>query len=191
MFNSKFNRETFGRYFPVLALEESLRSEWSERLPFKKDLSLTEYLGVIEQISEDDTKESISANKEKINRIYGRIADSFDFSENSSDFTLVQNWGQSHKILSKEGRFETPHSLYLLSSKLSGVELDNQVYHAKYLENDRFASFMIALGVNMVVDYREDIENAKHNPDINHIFARKEDFLTSVAVGDYFTKNTW
>lgn len=191
LINTKFNRETFGRYFPVLALEESLRSEWSERLPFKKDLSLTEYLGVIEQISEDDTKESISANKEKINRIYGRIADSFDFSENSSDFTLVQNWGQSHKILSKEGRFETPHSLYLLSSKLSGVELDNQVYHAKYLENDRFASFMIALGVNMVVDYREDIENAKHNPDINHIFARKEDFLTSVAVGDSFTKNTW
>ena len=40
---------------------------------------MTEYLGVIERISEDDTKEDISANKEKINRIYERIADTFDF----------------------------------------------------------------------------------------------------------------
>ena len=191
LINTEFNRETFGCYFPVFALEETLRRDWAERLPFKKDLSLTEYLGVIERISEDDTKEDISANKEKIDRIYERIADSFDFSEGSSDYALVRNWGQSHKILSKEGRFEFPHSLYLLSSKLSGVELDNQVFHAKYLENDRFESFMIALGVNMVADYRECIENGEYKPDINHIFARKEDFLTSIAVGDSFTKNAW
>lgn len=191
LMNTEFNRETFGCYFPVFALEETLRRDWAERLPFKKDLSLTEYLGVIERISKDDTKEDISANKEKINRIYERIADSFDFSEGNSDYALVRNWGRSHKILSKEGRFEFPHSLYLLSSKLSGVELDNQVFHAKYLENDRFESFMIALGVNMVADYRECIENGEYKPDINHIFARKEDFLTSIAVGDSFTKNSW
>lgn len=190
--NTKFNRETFGHYFPVLALEGPLRSEWAERLPFKKELSLTEYLGVIDRISGDDTKEDISANKEKINRIYERIADSFDFSEGSSDYALVQNWGRSHKILSKEGNFEFPHSLYLLSLNLSGVELDNQVFHAKYLENDRFAAFMTALGVNMITDYRvEGIEDGKYKPDINHKFVRKEDFFTSIAVGDSFTKDTW
>ena len=96
-----------------------------ELFPFKKELSLTEYLKVIERISEDDTKEEISANKEKINRLYERIADSYDFSVGNSNFTLVQNWGRTHKILSKEGKFESPNSLYLLSSSLSGVELDN------------------------------------------------------------------
>ena len=192
LMNTESNRETFGRYFPVLALEGPLGRDWAERLLFKKELSLTEYLGVIERISEDDTKEDISANKEKINRIYERIADTFDFSEGSSDYALVQNWGRSHKILSKEGHFEFPHSLYMLSSKLLGVELDNQAFHAKYLENDRFAAFITALGVNMITDYRiEGIEDGEHKPDINPIFARKEDFLTSIAVGDSFTKDTW
>ena len=193
LINTKFNRETFGCYFPVLALEEPLRRDWVERLPFKKELSLTEYLGVIERISEDDTKEDISVNKEKINQIYECIADSFDFSEGSSDYALVQNWGRSHKILSKEGNFEFPNSLYLLSSNLSGVELDNQAFHAKYLENERFASFMIALGVNMITDYRvEGIKDVKYKPDINNMFVQKEDFLTSIAVGDSFTKdNIW
>lgn len=192
LINTEFNKETFGRYFPVLALAEPLRSEWTERLPFKKELSLTEYLRVIERISEDDTKEDISANKEKINRIYERIADSFDFSEGSSDYALAQNWGRSRKILSKEGKFESPNSLYLLSSSLSGVELDNQVFHAKYLENERFESFMIAIGVNMITNYRvEGIEDGEHMPDINNMFVRKEGFLTSIAAGDSFTENTW
>lgn len=35
------------------------------KIAIKKELSLTEYLKVIERISEDDTKEEISANKEK------------------------------------------------------------------------------------------------------------------------------
>lgn len=192
LINTEFNRDTFGCYFPVLALEEPLRKDWVERLPFKKELSLTEYLGVIERISEDDTKEDISVNKEKINKIYERIADSFDFSEGSSDYALVQNWGRSHKILSKEGNFEFPNSLYLLSSNLSGVELDNQAFHAKYLENERFTSFMIALGVNMITDYRvEGIKDGKYKPDINNMFVQKEDFLTSIAVGDSFTKDIW
>ena len=137
-------------------------------------------------------EDNITVNRNRINRIYERIADSFDFSEGSSNYALVQNWGQSHKILSKEGNFEFPNSLYLLSANLSGVELDNQAFHAKYLENERFASFMIALGVNMITDYRvEGIEDGKYKPDINNIFVRKEDFLTSIAVGDSFTKDTW
>ena len=192
LLNTKSNRDTFGRYFPVLAIEKPIRSEWEEMLPFKQKLSLSEYLEVIERISNDNTKEDISANKEKINRIYERIADSFDFSESSSDYSLVQTWGQNHKILSKEGKFESPNSLYLLSSNLSGVELANQVFHAKYLENGRFASFMTALGVNMITDYRvEGIEKGKHRPNINNIFVRKEDFLTSITVDDSLTENTW
>lgn len=192
LINTEYNKETFGGYFPVLALEKPLRSEWTERLPFKKELSLTEYLKVIERISEDDTKEEISANKEKINRLYERIADSYDFSVGNSNFTLVQNWGRTHKILSKEGKFESPNSLYLLSSSLSGVELDNQVFHAKHLENERFVSFMIALGVNMITNYSvEGIEDGEYMSDINNMFVQKEDFLTSVAFGESFTESTW
>lgn len=37
LINTEYNKETFGGYFPVLALEKPLRSEWTERLPFKKN----------------------------------------------------------------------------------------------------------------------------------------------------------
>lgn len=184
------NYQLYGNYLPTLDIKTKIDNSWLNILDFKTQLSLSDYLSVLSQISLDE--ESIKINRNRINSIYERIADSFDFSEDSSDYALVRNWGQSHKILSKKGRFELPHSLYLLSSKLSGVELDNQVFHAKYLENDRFAAFMTALGVNMITDYRvEGIEDGKYKPDINHIFVRKEDFLTSIAVGDSFTKDTW
>lgn len=184
------NYQLYGNYLPTLDIKTKIDNSWLNILDFKTQLSLSDYLSVLSQISLDE--ESIKINRNRINSIYERIADSFDFSEDSSDYALVRNWGQSHKILSKEGRFELPHSLYLLSSKLSGVELDNQVFHAKYLENDRFAAFMTALGVNMITDYRvEGIEDGKYKPDTNHIFVRKEDFLTSIAVGDSFTKDTW
>lgn len=184
------NYQLYGNYLPTLDIKTKIDNSWLNILDFKTQLSLSDYLSVLSQISLDE--ESIKINRNRINSIYERIADSFDFSEDSSDYALVRNWGQSHKILSKEGRFELPHSLYLLSSKLSGVELDNQVFHAKYLENDRFAAFMTALGVNMITDYRvEGIEDGKYKPDINHIFVRKEDFLASIAVGDSFTKDTW
>ena len=147
---------------------------------------------VLEKISEDTSKEDISANKDKINRIYEHISDTFDFSaDNTADYILAQQWGQSHKILSKEGYFEFPKSLNLLSSRLSGVELSNQVFHAKHLENERFASFLMAIGVNMISKYREELNGVKHLPEINTMFIRKVDFLTSISTGNSFTENTW
>lgn len=183
------NYQLYAHYLPTLDIETEIDSSWSNILDFKTKLSLSDYLSVLSQISLDEGNMTI--NRNRINRIYERIADSFDFSEGSPDFTLVQNWGRTHKILSKEGKFESPNSLYLLSSSLSGVALDNQVFHASYLKNERFASFMMALGVNMIDDYRVGIENGEYKPDIINIFVRKEDFLTSIAVGDSFTKDTW
>lgn len=192
LINSKYNKEVFGHYFPVLAIYEPLENEWVNKLPFKKELSLSEYLMVLEKISEDTSKEDISANKDKINRIYEHISDTFDFSaDNTADYILAQQWGQSHKILSKEGYFEFPKSLNLLSSRLSGVELSNQVFHAKHLENERFASFLMAIGVNMISKYREELNGVKHLPEINTMFIRKVDFLTSISTGNSFTENTW
>ena len=184
------NYQLYGHYLPTLDIETQIDNSWFNILDFKTKLTLSDYLSVLSQISQD--KENMTINKNRVNSIYERIADSFDFSEGSSDFILVQSWGKSHRILSKEGQFELPNSLYLLSSNLSGVELDNQAYHAKYLENDRFASFMIALGVNMITDYHvEGIEDGTYISDINNMFVQKEDFLTSVAVGDSFTEDTW
>lgn len=184
------NFQLYGNYLPTLDIENKIDSSWFNILKFKTLLTLSDYLSVLYQISLD--KDNITINRNRINRIYERIADSFDFSVGSSDFALVQNWGRTHKILSKEGKFELPNSLYLLSSNLSEVELDNQVFHAKHLENERFVSFMIALGVNMITNYSvEGIKDGEYMSDINNMFVQKEDFLTSVAFGESFTESTW
>lgn len=179
-----------GHYLPMLDIESKIDSSWYEIINFKTQLNLSDYLIVLSRISQDQDNKTI--NKNRINLIYERVSDSFDFSEGSSDFMLAKNWGESHNILSKEGAFEAPKSLYLLSSSLSGVELENQVFHGKHLENDRFASFMIALGVNMITNHHvEGLENSKRVSEINEKWTRKVDFFTSIAAGDSFTENTW
>lgn len=191
--NTKSNLDTFGEYYPVIKINGAICEEWSEKLPFKKDLSLSEYLEILNKISNDSIKEKIVANKEKINRIYERIADTWkDFSEGTSEYTIVHNWGEGHKILSKEGTFESPSSLYYLSSRLSGVDIDNQVFHANYLKNERFESFMTAMGVNIITNHRvEGLDNATLDDDIKRSLKRKIDFLTVVAAGNTFTQESW
>ena len=39
----------------------------------------------------------------------------------SSNYIQLQNWGKTHKILSKDGEFESPSSLYLLATHLLGI----------------------------------------------------------------------
>lgn len=192
LINSHSNKETFGSYYPVLAIDEPLGNEWVESLQFKNELSLSEYLEVLDRMSKIDTKDEIIANKERLNRIYEHISDSFDFSKENSNFSLVQNWGKDHKILSKEGLFKYPKSLYLLSSRLLGVELEHQVFHGRHLDNERFASFAKAVGVNMITDYRvEGLNNAVLDLSIIDKFICIEDFLTCIAIADSCAEQTW
>lgn len=188
--NTDSNLNTFGNLYPILDIEGSINSEWLKRLPFKKDLSLSEYLDVLEVIS--DNLGCVSTNKDKVNRIYERIADTWDFSPKTSEYSIVRNWGESHKLLSKEGSFESPSSLYLLSSRLSGVNIDKQVFHGKHLENERFVSFMKAMGVNLISDHRvEGLDNACLNNQITDELKNKLDFLTSISTGNSFTEDSW
>lgn len=191
--NTDSNINTFGKYFPVLAINGKIDDSWNSVISFKKDLSITDYLQVLERISNDDSKEKIAENKEKIYRIYDRIADGgYDFSIGSYDFNLLRDWGRTHKLLSKELVFEKPSNLYLLSSRITGVNIENQVFHQKYQENDRFAAMMIAFGVNMISDHRvEGLDEASEQPEVRKIIEDKIDFLTVITTGDPFTADNW
>lgn len=185
------NIETFSSYYPVCSVE--ITSNWNDILSFKKDLTIQDYLDILERISEDDSSEKISENKERILRIYDRIYDSIcDFSDSSSEINKLRNWGKSHTLLSKELKFEKPQNLCLLSSRISGVNISNQAYHQKYQENDRFAAMMIALGVNMISDHRvEGLDDAIEKPDIKNKIQGKVDFLTVISTSESFTEESW
>ena len=121
------NFQLCGHYLPTLDLDCKIHIDWLEIINFKTQLNLTDYLTILSAISQEQniTKE----NKDRINLIYERMSDNWDFSRDSSNYIQLQNWGKTHKLLSKEGVFEYPSSLYLLLSHLSGIELNNQVYH--------------------------------------------------------------
>lgn len=191
LINSDTNVKVFGKYYPVLAISKPIRNTWVEKLTFKQNLTLSDYLIVLDRISQDDIEKAAS-NKDRINRIYELMSDNWDFTPNSTDYIQLQNWGKTHKLLSKEGQFEYPSSLYLLSSHLSGVDLNNQVYHSKHLENSRFALMMEALGVNIITDHRVDgLEDAIIDYDVTNMLLHKCDFLTAVVGNDAFTEETW
>ena len=94
--------------------------------------------------------------------------------------------------LAKDGEFECPSSLYLLATHLSGIELNNQVYHGKHLENSRFASMMEALGVSIIADHQVNgLDDAIIDRDITNKLLLKSEFLTTIAGNDTFTIETW
>lgn len=184
------NFQLCGHYLPTLNLDCKIHLDWLEITNFKTQLELTDYLTILSAISQEQN--TIKENRERINRIYEQMSDNWDFSPNSTDYIQLQNWGKNHKLLSKEGQFEYPSSLYLLSSHLSGVDLNNQVYHSKHLENSRFASMMEALGVNIITDHRVNgLEDAIIDYDVTNMLLHKCDFLTAVVGNDAFTKETW
>lgn len=190
--NTESNISIFGKYFPVLAVNTKIDSSWLPILPFKKSLALTDYLTVLYKISLDDSKEEISNNLERIWKILNRIADEFNLSEGCSDFNILRNWGKTHRILSADKKFEFPCDLCLISSRLSGVELDNQVYHRKNQVSDRFASLMTALGVNIITDHKvEGLEEAAAQDSVKTSLMDRVEFFTALTTDGIISKQNW
>lgn len=186
------NLRLVGCYYPMLFSKGSIDSSWLSYLNLKKNLSLTDYLDVLDRISGDDSKEKIAENKERICRIYERISDGgFDFSEGSYNFNLLRNWGRVHKLLSRELNFVEPTKLCLLSSRISGVNIENQIFYP-WLKNDRFAAMMIAFGVNMISDHRvEGLDEASEMPEVRKKIENKIDFLTVISTSERFSVDSW
>ena len=187
------NINLVGGYLPMLYVQGTIDSSWFSYLDLKQELVLDDYLKILAKIAEDSSNDQIRENLERICRIYERIADGgYDFREGSSDYMILRQWGKTHKILSSERKFEFPCNLCLISSRLSGVELDNTVYHRKSLENDRFASLMITLGVNMITDHRvEGLEDAVSQDSVKESLLNKKEFLAALTLNGETSKQKW
>lgn len=190
---TEYNKAIAGEYYPILNINGSIDNSWLSLLSFKSTLSLIDLLNILEKISLDNSSEKIRTNLDRISEIYNRIADGgYNFTVGSSDFNTLRSWGKTHKILSADKKFEYPCDLCLISSRLSGVELDNQVYHRKNQENNRFADLMIALGVNMINDHRvEGLDDAIPQNSIKEELQKKLDFFTALSLGDKYTLSDW
>jgi hypothetical protein len=190
--NTKEFRNLCGEYFPVLDIQGDIHQSWYNTLNFKDGLTLSDCLIILERISDEIDRSCFVENKRRINYVYEKISSDFDCS-NKDNFKILNTWGETHQILSKDGRFESPSRLYLLSSKLSRVDIENQVYHEKSLENNRFASMMTAMGVRFINDYTVDCSESEAIKDESIVTAlvEKTDFLTAITTSESFDNNSW
>lgn len=162
--NTDENKDMCGPYYPVLDVETSIDPSWKKYMVFKPSLSLSKCLTILEKISYDRDVETIAANKERISRLYAYIADNFCNHISSEDNTLLARWGRGHKILSKDDRFIAPSELVFVSEDLGKIDdVENQIYRGKYVgnRNDRFVTFLKAVGVKFIDKYEPVFEGAR------------------------------
>lgn len=162
--NTDENKDMCGPYYPVLDVETSIDPSWKKYMVFKPSLSLSECLTILEKISYDRDVETIAANKERISRLYAYIADNFCNHISYEDNTLLARWGRGHKILSKDDRFIAPSELVFVSEDLGKIDdVENQIYRGKYVgnRNDRFVTFLKAVGVKFIDKYEPVFEGAR------------------------------
>lgn len=159
--NTDENKDMCGSYYPVLDVEKPIDPSWKKYMAFKQNLSLSECLAILEGISYDKDAETIAANKERISRLYAYIADNFCNHISSEDTALLARWGRVHKMLSKDDRFIELSELVFVSEDLGKIDdVDNQIYKGKYVgnRNDRFVSFLKAVGVRFIDKYEPVFE---------------------------------
>ena len=183
--NTALNVELFGKYLPVLDLGVKIDPSWNEYLPFKKNVTLPEYLEVLNKISLDEKVIDEEGNKERISRIYQTIADNFDFVENCNDYQTLATWGKNHTILSVDKTFESPNSLNLISDDLGKIDIDRQVYCGKHWQkrSNRNVLFMKCLGVTFIDSYTPSFEGEDINVSFIEKVSQKAPFITALSVG--------
>ena len=190
--NTESNISMLGKYFPVLAINTKIDPSWLSILPFKDKLTLVDYLTILENISHDDSNEQITDNLDRLCNIIDRITDNFNLNEGSDNFQILRDWGKNHKILSAKKKFDYPVNLCLVSSRIYGVELDNQVYQRASQRNNRFADLMFALGVNMITEHRvEGLEDAVSQDSVKESILNKEEFLAALTLNGETSKQKW
>lgn len=180
--NTSENKELCGKYFPVLNIEGVIDDSWHQYLPFKSELSLSDLLCVLGEISGDE--ESIDDNLDRISKIYDKII-SFDIKDGDRNWNTISAWGETHKVLSKKHKFVSPSELVLISYKLSGVEADNQVFYGKHVrfQESRFVNFMRALGVKFIDHFEPKYEKLENDEDFKELLRENAVFITLLALG--------
>lgn len=139
-----------GPYLPVLDTTTIVTSDWLDIFPFKQHLTLKDYLTILTCVA-NDAKED---NKERVNRVYVRIVES-----GLQNDQLVKEWGQTNKILSKDGKFLPPCELSYIT--IDGFNNANHVYtgHVSESQLDRLMCLLKNFGVRVITK-----DNIKPNP---------------------------
>lgn len=147
IYNSKTNITLAGKYLPLIDVDCVIDESWESTLNLKKkDLTISDLLDVLDNISHDE--ENKEENKEQICNIYERIVELGIKSVSIQE--KLKTWGSDARILSKGGEFMSPKHMSHIT--LEGFRDQNQVYIEKCNNREGVLEFMSLLGVKIITE---------------------------------------
>lgn len=146
IYNSEINITLAGKYLPLIDVDCVIDESWESTLNLKKDLTISDLLDVLDNISYDE--ENKEENKERICNIYERIIELGIKSASIQE--KLKTWGSDAKILSKGGEFMSPKHMSYIT--LEGFRDQNQVYIEKCNNREGVLHLMSLLGVKIITE---------------------------------------
>lgn len=153
--NDKDIQQVAGKYLPVLEYEGVVPPDWREFLGFKTNLELEDYLDILTKIHEkaEDEESTAKPSLKRIGLIYNKIA-SMVPNLIEAKKAIITEWAVANKVLSVEGKFESPAELNWISiegfatesSKLKILNIPDNCH----IKTESFKSLMSLFGVNVI-----------------------------------------
>lgn len=165
-----------GNYLPVLDIENPVHESWLDTLLFKKELSLDDLLGLLACISREGDKKTSEEDKERIEKIYGRILEQ---DLHISGREKIAEWGKTHCILcSKDGKFHKTSDLSYVT--VQGFSPEKRVFTGK-LEEDKseeLKRFLATLGVKVVTEITPVFKDKREDNALKNLLQSKLPYLS-------------
>ena len=135
------------KYLPVMDVYGILSPKRIKLLGLKTDLTITNYLYLLDEISKEVDHDIIQENKETIEEIY-RIISAQIVTLHKSQIDQIEQWGESHRILAKDGKFYLPKELSMVL--VEGFANDNFAFVGKEKPKSELVQLMRLFGVKVI-----------------------------------------
>lgn len=164
-----------GPYLPVLDIDGIVHESWYKVIPFKKELTLEDYLVILEQISANSTVEGVGLKRNRIQKIYTKIIEQ-DF--HITGQRKISEWGRSNKILSTNGSdFYSPSDLCYIS--VEGFNPKRQVFTGRISAENRnkIEIFLRCLGVQVITNVMPQFSGLQQDDQLERLLLQKLQYI--------------
>lgn len=186
--NTPLFKELFGEYLPYLDIDCEIDNSWNELLSFKTDPPLEDYLSLLSNIANDESK--AEENKQRISKIYQHIVESFCF-DSEKNTKIIKEWSQEGKILSREGVFVKPSELRHIS--LDGFSNNQRVYIGQVENRNKVIDLLKIMGVKIITEnsVKPEIQNKEERDEIKRCLSAKAKVLALLKAGEKPSKDDY
>lgn len=144
--NSPEITDVAGDYLQIIKYDGIVPPSWVKFIGLKNQFELDDYLNLLVIFANEEDSEKQKVNKERILRIYDRLADML-LTMYSAERERISNWGKDHKLRANDGKFYQSSELDFIT--IDGFNSDKQIY-ANDREKEKYLELFKLLGVHII-----------------------------------------